>query len=60
MTREELTHAKAIAGYSAAALEGVYQDLRRQNLRDYSDSETRWKAARMKAVAAARKKIKQP
>lgn len=48
-------HVDMVRRYEDALLERVYWQLRRQNLRDYSDDETRWKAERLKAVAAERR-----
>jgi len=50
------THQLAASGYPDHLLHSVYEDLRKQNLRDYSDHETRWKAERLSAIAAERKR----
>jgi hypothetical protein len=58
VSREDVTHAKMAAGLSEVALEGIYADLSKQNLRDYSNNEVRWKAGRLKAIAAERRRRK--
>jgi hypothetical protein len=58
VSRADAIHAKVVPGYSDTALEGIYQDFRKLNLRDYSDNETRWKAGRLSAVAKERKRRK--
>lgn len=59
MSREDAIHQKTAASYPDRTLEGIYQDLKKLNLRDYSNNETRWKGGRLKAVAAVRRSRKQ-
>jgi hypothetical protein len=49
-------HALTVSQYSDDLLEAVFQDLSTQNLRNYKDHETRWKAERLTAIRAERNK----
>jgi hypothetical protein len=49
------SHEGIAATYSDTVLEGIIADASRRNLRDYSDHETRWWAARSSACRAERR-----
>lgn len=52
------TDADTAASYPDTLLEAAYRDLSKQNLRNQQDNETRWKADRLKALSAERRKRK--
>lgn len=54
-TTKVWTHADTAASYSDTLLEAVYRELRKQNLRNQENHTIRWKAQRLKAVAAERR-----
>jgi hypothetical protein len=55
MTQEQM-HTLTVSQYSDELLEAVFLELSTQNLRNYKDNETRWKAERLTAIRAERNK----
>jgi hypothetical protein len=54
----ETAHDRAVSTYPDWLLDAVIDDLGRQNLRDYGNHETRWKAERSSAARAERRRRK--
>lgn len=52
------SHEWTVAQFSDRALEGTIAELSKRNLRDQSDHETRWCAARLSAARAERRQRK--
>jgi hypothetical protein len=48
------SHALTVSQYSDELLESVFEELSTQNLRNYRDHETRWKADRLSAIRKER------
>ena len=49
-------HSLTVSQYSDELIEAVYAELSPQNLRNYKDHETRWKAERLTAIRTERNK----
>lgn len=52
------SHQAIVASYSDELIEAVIADISRYNLRDLRDHETRWKAERLSAARAERRRRK--
>lgn len=53
-----MTDAEIVALWQDCTLELVIADLRRKNLRDYRDADTRYQGVRSKAITAERNRRK--